>query len=72
VVLRVQYGDDRFDWVSDFVLDRLLIQNWVKRFYRPSEDRWVRVGVDPVRGVSTDHLYLGPERRRRTNAARNP
>jgi hypothetical protein len=69
LVLHIQYPDDRYDWVSDFVLDRLLLHNWVKRFFRPSEDRWVTVGVDPIRGAGGHHLYLGPDRRQRRNGA---
>jgi len=61
MVLRVQYQNDKFDYVNDFALGRLITSNEIKRFYRPSEERWITIGLDAVRGVGGP--YTGPDRR---------
>lgn len=61
MVLRVQYHNDKFDYVNDFALGKLITAKEIKKFYRPSEERWITVGVDAVRG--TGGHYTGPERR---------
>jgi len=35
--------------VDDITLDELIQKQKISRFYRPVEERWVNVGVDPVR-----------------------
>jgi hypothetical protein len=54
---------DTYDIVSDTMLDDLIEDGAIAQFYRPSESRWVTVGVDAVRGPGS--LYTGPERRTR-------
>jgi hypothetical protein len=44
------------------MLDTLITSDQIKQFYRPSEERWVTLGVDPVRKAENTHR--GPERRR--------
>ena len=62
MVLRIQYPDKRYDYVSAAVLDRLIFHRSIKKFFRPYEDRWVDIDLDPVRGdVMAD--YIGRERR---------
>ena len=61
MVLRVQYHNDKFDYVNDLALDRLIITQEIKKFYRPSEEKWVTIGADPTRG--TGGHYTGPDRR---------
>lgn len=60
--LRIQYHNEKYDYVPDFKLDSYLHSNLVKRFFRPSERRWVLLGADPVRGFGGS--YMGPDRRR--------
>jgi hypothetical protein len=60
--IRVQYQDDRYDYIADFMLDNYVSSKEVKRFYRPSEERWVYTANDPVRGLGG--TYAGPERRK--------
>jgi hypothetical protein len=62
MVLRVQYYNDKFDYVNDFALGRLITTNEIKKFFRPSEERWITVGIDTVRGAGGN--YTGPDRRR--------
>jgi hypothetical protein len=61
MVLRVQYQDDKFDYVNETTLGRLIFSREIKRFYRPSEEKWITPGLDPVRGAGGP--YTGPERR---------
>jgi len=62
--MQVVYQDNSHDMISAFTLDPLIESNKIKMFYRPSEDRWITVGVDSVRN-NTDELahYDGHERR---------
>ena len=61
MVLRVQYHNNKFDYVSEFTLGKLINTNEIKKFYRPSEERWITVGIDAVRGAGG--YYTGPDRR---------
>jgi hypothetical protein len=61
MVLRVQYHNDKFDYVNDLALDRLITTQEIKKFYRPSEEKWVAIGTDPTRGIGGH--YTGPDRR---------
>ena len=64
MVLHVQYRDNHYDYVDAQTLDRLLAGKEVRRFYRPSEKRWVYVDRDPIRG--SGRYYSGPDRRQPT------
>jgi hypothetical protein len=61
MILHAQYKDLSYGDVDTFTLDRLLAGKILRRFYRPSEERWVNVDRDPVRGMGGD--YSGPDRR---------
>ena len=60
-LLRVIYWNGKEGEVDDVTLNELIRSKRVKQFYRPSEDRWIEVGVDAVRSRET--RYKGPERR---------
>ncbi len=62
MILYVQYQDNRYDFVNTQILDRLLAEKEIRRFRRPSEQRWIDVDTDPVRGLGGH--YSGPDRRR--------
>lgn len=64
--IRVKYHNDKYDIVRGFLLDVLLEQNRVKSFYRPSENRWVTVGVDRIRSRAGTG-YNGEQRRASDN-----
>ncbi len=57
----VQYRNHRYDVVEACWLDKLIADKKLRRFYRRSEERWVNVDSDPIRGPGGD--YSGPERR---------
>jgi hypothetical protein len=60
--IAIKYKSNTEDIVSSFMLDALITSYQIKQFYRPSEERWVTLGVDPVRQAETTHR--DPERRR--------
>jgi hypothetical protein len=51
-----------FDYVPSDLLESLITRDQITHFYRPSEERWVSIRLDPVRGSGGG--YQGPERRR--------
>jgi hypothetical protein len=59
--IEVRYQNNGYDFVPDFMLNELITSLKVKQFYRCSEERWITVGSDPVRGIGGS--YSGPERR---------
>jgi hypothetical protein len=61
MLIQVAYLDNRYDYLKDFQLDRLLEQRQVASFRRSSG--WVKVGVDPIREQRRNYAYYGPERR---------
>jgi hypothetical protein len=61
MILHVQYENDKYDYIGTHVLDKLLKKDRLMSFYRPSEERWVNVFRDPLRGEGGD--YMGPNRR---------
>lgn len=60
--IRVKYPKNRYDYIADFMLEALIESNQIEQFFRPSEERWVTIGVDPIRKKRED--YQGPERRK--------
>ena len=70
MTVHVQYQDLQYDYVGPWILDRLIAgksPKSLKQFYRKSEERWVDVYHDPIRGIGG--TYLGAERRQRNKAA---
>jgi hypothetical protein len=61
MLIRVQYLNDSYGDVDGPTLDRLLLGKTLRQFYRPSEERWVDVYRDPIRGLGGN--YSGHDRR---------
>lgn len=61
MLIQVNYTDDRYDFVKDFMLETLIASGAIAKFRRSSG--WVEVGVDPVRKSRTSTPYDGVERR---------
>jgi hypothetical protein len=61
MTVRVRYRDGKYGYVNSARLDELISLNRVKQFYRSSEDRWVNVERDPMRGKVK--FYLRHEHR---------
>lgn len=61
MLIQVNYTDDRYDFVKDFMLETLIASGAIAKFRRSSG--WVQVGVDPVRKSRSSYPYNGPERR---------
>ena len=67
MILHVQYQNDQYDYIDTHIFDKLLKKESLRGFFRPSEERWVNVYRDPIRGEGGD--YLGPDRRQGYKAA---
>ena len=61
MLVQVNWTNNRYDYVKDFMLDSLIEAGVVARFLRSSG--WVKVGVDPIRTSSSQQKYNGSERR---------
>lgn len=61
MLVQVNWTNNRYDYVKDFMLDSLIEAGVVARFLRSSG--WVTIGVDPVRSSSSQQQYEGGERR---------
>ena len=59
--IEVQYRNGSEGFVDDITLNELIVSNRIRQFYRPFEQRWVDVDLDPVRRGT--NRYRGPERR---------
>jgi hypothetical protein len=64
-MIRIKYSDGSHDCVADFMLETLISLDKIEAFYRLSEDRWVVVGDDPMRGMGFKHR--GRERRKKVD-----
>jgi hypothetical protein len=61
MLIRVNYEDDRYDYVKDFMLDLLIDSGTITKFRRSTG--WVMIGVDPIRKPRSEVRYIGAERR---------
>ncbi len=68
MTIHIQYKNDKYDYVDSHTLDNLIERSEIKQFYRFSEKKWVRVGIDSIRGTGVGG-YAGPERRHARRAA---
>jgi hypothetical protein len=57
-IVRVEYTDKRYDYVSEDRLDTLLESNQIAKFKRISG--WVTIGVDPLRKPNRQHTFRYP------------
>ena len=61
MAIMVQYKDNTYEPVPDYVLDDLIEEGRIVAFRRASG--WVEIGRDPLRGMGAPNDYTGPERR---------
>ena len=61
MLVQVNWTNNTYDYVKDFMLDSLIEAGVVARFLRSSG--WVTVGVDPIRTNRPSSEYQGQERR---------
>jgi len=61
MLVQVNWTNNRYDYVNDYMLDSLIEAGVVARFLRSTG--WVTIGVDPVRAPKSPALYDGVERR---------
>jgi hypothetical protein len=62
MLLRIQYQDNKYNYVSRETLDELIMTKKIRQFFRPSEKRWVDTEEAALRGYPRGD-YSGPERR---------
>lgn len=62
MIIRIMYTDYSYDYVNARKLDQLIASRKIIKFVRPSEDAWVDISRDLVRGKGGEP-YKGPERR---------
>lgn len=62
MIIRVMYKDYKYDYVNARKLDQLIASQRIIKFVRPSEDTWIHIDRDPIRGAGGSG-YDGPERR---------
>jgi hypothetical protein len=61
MMVYVQFQDKSWDVVDAHTLNKLIASKGLLRFYRRSEERWINVYQDQIRGLGGD--YSGPNRR---------
>lgn len=64
MLIQVEYTDNKFDFVKNSQLDRLMDMRRINRFKRSTG--WVTVGVDPVRKRKNRTRFETSERRKQT------
>jgi hypothetical protein len=63
MLIHVMYPENKFDYVKDFMLDKLIGSGKVAGFQRAGG--WVSIGVDPVRAGKQPFFFSGVEKRAR-------
>ena len=59
--LWVSFNNGKSDIVPQEMLHGLIASEEISQFYRPSESRWITLGIDRIRGEGG--RYTGPDRR---------
>ena len=62
-LIQVLYPKNRKGSVDDITLDELIRSQKISHFYRPTEETWVDISVDPVRGRGQVRSAEGLKRR---------
>jgi len=60
-LIQVKYRNGQEGIVDDVTLNELILSHKIEQFYRPSQEKWINIGTDPVRIRESE--YGGPERR---------
>jgi hypothetical protein len=61
MLIHVIRTNDQYDYVKDFMLDRLIESHSIVRFRRSGG--WVTVGDEPIRLNKQHRIFIGRERR---------
>lgn len=61
MLIHVMYPGNSYDYVKDFILDRLINTSEIVKFRRSSG--WVSIESDPVRVENRPNFYNGLEKR---------
>jgi len=66
-MIQVVYTDNKYDYVKDIVLDKLIDERKITKFMRKSG--WATIGVDPIRTGKNEFLFPFKEKRSRNKRA---
>jgi hypothetical protein len=61
MLIHIIRNDNHYDYVKDYMLDRLIESHGIVKFKRTSG--WVTLGEDLVRGCMRDSIFCGTDRR---------
>jgi hypothetical protein len=61
MLIHIVRTDNRYDYVKDFILDRLIESKEIVKFKRSTG--WATIGVDPIRQSKRDSVFNGTDRR---------
>jgi len=56
MLIKVMYQDGRIGEIESYKLDDLIHSKKIKKFQRSG--KWVKIGIDPIRGNREDHLEV--------------
>lgn len=71
MLVHVMYSGNSYDYVKDFILDKLINASKIVKFRRSAG--WVSIGSDPVRVGNRPNFYNGLEKRApKAQLASNP
>ena len=62
MIIHIMYNNNRYDYIHARKLDQLIAAKRIKKFLRFSENAWIDIARDPIRGAE-EVTYIGPERR---------
>ena len=62
------YQDGKIGEIESYKLDDLIHSKKIKKFQRSG--KWVKIGIDPIRGNREDYLEV-PKRQRYSKKAKN-
>ena len=67
MLIKVMYQNGKIGEIENYQLDALIASNKIKKFQR--SDKWVTIGVDPIREVKEDYLEV-PKREKYSKKAK--
>jgi hypothetical protein len=61
MLIKVMYQDGKIGEIERYQLDDLIHSKKIKKFQRSG--KWVKIGIDPIRGIKEDYLEV-PKRQK--------
>lgn len=67
MLIKVMYQNGKTGEIESYQLDDLIHSKKIKKFQRSGE--WVKIGIDPIRGIREDYLEI-PKRQKYSKKAK--